>query len=119
MSVQDLPERLVRLRAEHGYNRVQLAEKMEIPYRTMVNYENGSREPGHDFIIALAALYNISTDEILLGRKPQNVEKAIKTDTKDQLVAAGFISKSYELTDLDHKFLHSLAAQLKDWFDTG
>ena len=69
MGIDQLPGRLVELRKQRGLNRKQLSEVLGIPYRTMVNYENGSREPGHDFIVKLANFYGITTDEILLGVK--------------------------------------------------
>lgn len=72
-----LAERLVKIREANGYTRKRLAEELGKPYRTITNYENGEREPGHDYIIAIAQKFGVSTDYILgLSDTPTGKEKA-------------------------------------------
>lgn len=58
-------ERIVDLRSENGMTRVQLAEKLGIPMTTLRNYEIGTREPGHKFILDVAHVFNVTTDYLL------------------------------------------------------
>lgn len=58
-------KRLVEAREFIGQNRKEFAETMEIPYRTITNYENGSREPGSDYIVKVADMCGCTTDWLL------------------------------------------------------
>ena len=62
MGINGLPERLVKIRKEKGYTRKELSDLLGIPYRTLTNYENGEREPGHSFIVRIAKEFNVTTD---------------------------------------------------------
>ena len=65
MGINGLPERLVKIRKEKGYTRKELSDLLGIPYRTLTNYENGEREPGHSFIVRIAKEFNVTTDYLL------------------------------------------------------
>lgn len=66
-------ERLVKTRQWNGYNRKQFAELLNIPYRTVTNYENGSREPGSDYLIKVADVCGCTTDWLLgISDNPRN-----------------------------------------------
>lgn len=58
-------ERLSELRKEIGYSRVDFAEKIGVPQTTLRNYELGVREPGHEFVVAMAKEFSVSTDYLL------------------------------------------------------
>ena len=60
-----IPERLVAIREANGYTRKRLAEELGKPYRTITNYENGEREPGHLYIVEIAKKFGVTTDYIL------------------------------------------------------
>lgn len=73
MGMAAIPERLVKAREFNGYNRKNFAEKLNIPYRTITNYENGSREPGSDYILKVADVCGCTTDWLLgLSDDPRN-----------------------------------------------
>lgn len=73
MGMAAIPERLVKAREYIGYNRKSFAEKLNIPYRTITNYENGSREPGSDYILKVANVCGCTTDWLLgLSDDPKN-----------------------------------------------
>lgn len=61
----NIGERIVSLRNSNGMTRVQLAEKLGLPMTTLRNYEIGTREPGHKFILDVAQLFNVTTDYLL------------------------------------------------------
>lgn len=58
-------ERLVEAREFCGYNRKDFAAELGIPYRTITNYENGSREPGSDYLLKVADKCGVTTDWLL------------------------------------------------------
>lgn len=57
--------RLVETREFNGYNRKEFAELLGIPYRTITNYENGSREPGSDYLARVADVCGCTVDWLL------------------------------------------------------
>lgn len=60
----DMGAILTRARKQHGYNRKQFAELLDIPYRTLQNYENNSREPPVNFLVRFAQALNVSLDDL-------------------------------------------------------
>ena len=58
-------KRLVEARECSGYNRKQFAEFLQMPYRTITNYENGSREPGSEYLAKVADVCGCTTDWLL------------------------------------------------------
>ncbi len=124
--MKGLPERLVEIRTKHGYSRKELADTLNIPYRTLTNYENGEREPGHSFVITIAQFFNVSTDYIL-GVEPK-IKKAPVTEepvtgdhisleeSTNLLAALGFIAEGQDLSDDDLAFLGHIIGLLDAWF---
>lgn len=71
-------DRLKNLRKEAGITRAKMAERLNMPYTTLRNYEDGSREPGHDFLIKYAKEFNVTTDYLLgLVEKKEATDKNI------------------------------------------
>lgn len=69
-------DRIAKLRKDHGYTRVEFADKIGIPYTTLRNYETNAREPGHSFLIQMANEFNVSTDYLLgLSNDPSSSNK--------------------------------------------
>lgn len=70
-------DNLKKAREKAGYTQLQTAEKLGISDGTYKNYEQGKREPNGDKIVALADLFNVTTD-YLLGREtgePETIDK--------------------------------------------
>lgn len=57
--------RLIEARELIGYNRKEFAQMLNIPYRTITNYENGAREAGSDYLAKVATVCGITTDWLL------------------------------------------------------
>ena len=57
-------EHLFQLRTAHKLTQRGIAEKIGISWRAYQNYELGLREPQLSTLIALAAFYDISLDEL-------------------------------------------------------
>jgi len=56
---------IVSIRKAAGMTRNELAEKLNIPYTTLRNYETDQREPGHKLLIKLSELFSVSVDELV------------------------------------------------------
>ena len=58
-------ERLKKIREKMGLNMREFARFLDVKYTTYAGYENGSREPGADFLVMTARLCQTTTDYIL------------------------------------------------------
>ena len=75
MNLALMRQRLIEARTFIGMNRKEFSEAIGVPYRTVTNYENGSREPGSDYISKVADYCGCTTDW-LLGLTDSAREKA-------------------------------------------
>lgn len=57
--------RLVQLRKDHGLSQEELAEKLNVSRQAVSKWERAESSPDTDNLIALAALYAISLDELI------------------------------------------------------
>ncbi|MCI8538280.1 MAG: helix-turn-helix transcriptional regulator [Oscillospiraceae bacterium] len=121
-------KRLVEAREHIGYNRKEFAEKVNIPYRTITNYENGSREAGSDYLTTVATICGVTTDWLLgvsdIKNPPSMTEATLgESDhislegSNDLLVALGLIKQGQQLSDDDLAFLTHIIGLLEAWFD--
>lgn len=60
-----LGERIYELRMAHGWNQVQLAEKLNITKQTVSNWENDNIQPSVEMLVRIAKLFRVSTDYLL------------------------------------------------------
>lgn len=67
--------RLRDLREDHDLTQRELAEKLHISQNTYSQYENGVRQLPIEMLIAIANIYNVSTDYIL--RLTDNPKRSI------------------------------------------
>lgn len=63
----DLPRVMRMLRKERGLKQKEVAEQLGVGQAILSHYENGKRECGIDFLVAVADFYGVSVD-YLLGR---------------------------------------------------
>ncbi len=61
----DFAQKLNELRKSRGFSQEDLGEKINVTRQTISNWESGLSTPDMDSIIALAKLFEISTDELL------------------------------------------------------
>lgn len=123
MPATELSKRLTKIREEHGYKRTELAEALEMPYRTVTNYETGEREPGHSYIIKIAKLFNVTTDYILgleneTGSPDQDTPDSGEPVCRDELV--NFLKsigvENPKISRQDLEFLDAVASLVKAWY---
>lgn len=72
------------LRKKSGYTQAEVSDKLNIQRQTYCNYENACRTPPLEIIIALANLYHVSIDYLVLGAVSEK-EKSAKALAKDKL----------------------------------
>ena len=72
------------LRKKSGYTQEEVSHKLNIQRQTYCNYENACRTPPLEIIIALAELYHVSIDYLVLGVGAEK-EKSAKAQLKDRL----------------------------------
>ena len=104
-------ERLVSVREANGYTRKQLAEELGMPYPTITKYENGQREPGHEYLKTISRKFGVTVD-YLLGLETKKSPTPSGEGMDDFTYAAhGY---SGRLTDADKatliKMMETLAA---------
>lgn len=63
-STCSLAERLVGLRKKQGYSQQEIAERLSVTRQTISNWECGQGAPALDKAAELAAIYQISLDEL-------------------------------------------------------
>ena len=86
-----LSQRIKELRKVYNYTQDYVAEVLGITRQTYSHYETGRRTPSADTIFKLAALYNISVDDLLrlsvVLDKDVFYEAPIPTQSSDNLAS--------------------------------
>ena len=65
--IKILSENLRKLRINAGYTQDKVSQLLNIQRAAYCNYENGTRTPPIETIIALAELYHVSVDYLIRG----------------------------------------------------
>jgi transcriptional regulator with XRE-family HTH domain len=67
-----LGERIARMRKERGFTQVELAARLGVIQVIVSDYERGRLRPNHEVLVKLAAILDVSTDELLgVARAPK------------------------------------------------
>lgn len=64
----NIGNRLRTLREHATFGQAEVAAALDVSIPTISEWENGKKRPGRDRIIALARLFNVSTDYLLYGK---------------------------------------------------
>lgn len=84
----NIGEKLRRRRQKAGFTQDQIASRMNITRQTLSNWEVGKNMPDIPSIIALAQIYGLSLDELLLGKIFfKGVPRMLKKRTDDEIHA--------------------------------
>ena len=67
--------RLKELRKSQNLNMREVAQQLNIPYTTYVNYEKGAREPNSEMLILMANFYDVSLDYLIGRETNQNISE--------------------------------------------
>ena len=71
-----LGERLQRLRRARGMTQEQLAERIGVSRQSLSGWENDAALPDTVHVVALAELFGVTTDYLLMGKTPDSVPSA-------------------------------------------
>lgn len=63
--IQGLPDRLSKLRIQHGLSQKAVADRLQLSASIVSGYETGERTPSTEVLLKLAALYRCSADYLL------------------------------------------------------
>lgn len=61
--------RLANIRKKAGYTQSQLAKELETSQSLVSEYESGTKRLYPEVLFKLSKLFNVSTDEIIMGKK--------------------------------------------------
>ena len=96
-----LGERLTELRKKKNLSQEDVAEKLNVTRQTVSKWELDQSTPDFDKVIPICKLYNITSEELLTGRKADtnndNIEYSLMTDEEIKKKTAIAISISVGL----------------------
>lgn len=75
-----LGDNIKKYRKENNISQEELGEKLGVSRQSISLWENNQTQPSLENIVALANVFNISTDDLLLSIKEGNVEEVITED---------------------------------------
>lgn len=78
----EIANRLLQLRKEHGFSQEDLAAKIGISRQSVSKWERAEASPDTDNLIALARLYGVSLDELLLSESGSEEAGGEKEDDR-------------------------------------
>ena len=84
----EIANRLVELRRAHGYSQEELAGKLGVSRQAVSKWERAESSPDTDNLIALARLYSISLDGLLLHTPEPEAEAAPDREAEEVFAAA-------------------------------
>lgn len=73
-----IEDKLLKLRKEKGLSQEEVADILNVSRQTISKWETGQSTPDFDKILPLCELYEISSDELLTGKKKEELIKEEK-----------------------------------------
>lgn len=104
-------ERVKILREKRGWTQQDLANKLQISRSSVANYESNRKAPREDTLIAMADLFNTSTD-YLLGRTDEPHPLGYDPDKLEAIFASRKDSYMDELSEADQKQLDKILKEI-------
>lgn len=83
-----LGARIAALRHDAGWSQAELAQRLRVSTSAVGMYEQGRREPSIETVIALAELFEVSTDYLLTGRIPPREQARLYRMLEERIAAA-------------------------------
>ncbi|WP_251546037.1 helix-turn-helix transcriptional regulator [Limosilactobacillus caecicola] len=74
-----LAQQLVQLRTAHHYSQEQLATRLAVTRQSVSKWESGTSIPDLPKLVQIAQLYQVSLDELVLGKKPLEQPQPVLT----------------------------------------
>lgn len=80
----NIGEKLFELRKNKNLSQEEVAEKLNVTRQTVSKWETNQSTPDFDKIIPLCELFEISTDELLRGKKEESLKEEKDTNILDE-----------------------------------
>lgn len=74
----EFSNRLYELRKQKGFSQEELAGRLNVSRQTISKWEIGDSTPDMEKLIAISELFNVSLDELMLGKKAPEGENSEK-----------------------------------------
>ena len=78
--------RLYELRKQKGLSQEELANRLNVTRQTVSKWEVGDSTPDMEKLVALSALFNVSMDELVMGKEAVTQDNPSKTDSDEKNV---------------------------------
>ena len=81
-------KKIKELRNKHKYTQTELATLVGVTKSTIAAYENDTRLPSYDVLIKLSRVLKVSTDYILLNKKPTGLDISALNDEQKGAISS-------------------------------
>lgn len=116
----EIADRLVQLRRTHNLSQEELAGKLGVSRQAISKWERAESSPDTDNLIALARLYGVSLDELLLhtpgagsGATAQAVDTQAPDDCRGEEEEASILSAARQWDAADDAYAEKRRKRLK------
>lgn len=82
----NISDKILNLRKEQGLSQEQLAEKLGVSRQSVSKWESGGALPDIDKVVAMSALFNVSTDYLLINSEDKDTIEDDNTDTDNSVL---------------------------------
>lgn len=111
-NMETLGKRLKELRKKKNYTQQFIADKTSVQRGNISHYEKGSVLPSAETIVALAKLFEVSTDYILLGKENSSQNKIVYLYGKEETLRKEIKDLIESLEQLNEENLYVLKRYL-------
>jgi transcriptional regulator with XRE-family HTH domain len=109
--IKGLPDKLVQLRLERGLNQREMADRLDLPYRSLQDYEQGKATPGGLALLAYRR-FGASLDWLLDEQVPESRNEQVpESRTKYSDASSQLAPLSVEIPFIDSAKAHSTNLQ--------
>ncbi len=100
--MMEFNNKLYSLRKQKGFSQEELANRLNVSRQTISKWEVGESTPDMEKLVAISDLFEVSLDELVLDKTPEEPEKA---EPSEQIVRSELYSdiKENVLTDDNKK----------------
>jgi transcriptional regulator with XRE-family HTH domain len=77
--------RLYQLRKQRGFSQEELASRLNVSRQTVSKWEVGDSTPDMEKLVAMSALFDVSLDQLVLGKEAPQSEAPAKSQLIDTI----------------------------------
>lgn len=107
-----IEDRLLKLRKEKGFSQEEVANKLNVSRQTISKWETGQSTPDFDKVIPICELFEITSDELLTGKKKEEVIRQEKDSNNMRVKGIGLSLGLYLLSIILFVLLISLVGPI-------